>query len=168
VNEKWAHKSGSVSFGINCIDCGTSGTLVFSGHIEGNPFTGIDKLVVQATPNGLRADLNLELSFAGVYNFRGKDFAKKEWTLIQIPLPYSIRIPGIFTFGPHADVIAGYELKSIEGEATIGTGVAAIIPDDSIAKVDVFGKSKVDVCGWVPRVETKPLEFNGDISSCEY
>jgi hypothetical protein len=165
VNEKWTHSSGSVSFGINCVDCGTSGTLVFSGHIEGNPFTGIDKLLVQAVPNGIRADLNLELAFAGMYNFRGKDFAKREWTLVQIPLPYGIRIPGIFTFGPHADVKAGYELEKIEGEATIGTGVAAVIPDDSIAKVDVFGEDTVEVRGWVPEFETKPLEFDGEISA---
>ncbi|KAH7397150.1 hypothetical protein BKA66DRAFT_566287 [Pyrenochaeta sp. MPI-SDFR-AT-0127] len=165
INEKWTHKSGSVTFGVSCVECGTDGTLVFAGHIEGNPFTGIDKLLVSATPNGIRADLNLEVAFSGNYNFKGKDFAKRDFTLIQIPLPYGIRIPGVFTFGPHADVIAGYELKSIEGEATIGTGVSAVIPDDSIAKVDVFGNKKVDVRGWIPTFETKPLTIEAQISA---
>ena len=164
-SKTWPHSSGSVTFDITCVECGTQGTLVFAGHIEGNPFTGIDKLWISADPNGIRADLNLEVTLAGTYNFKGKDFAKSEWTLINIPLPYSIRIPRVFQFGPHADVIAGYELGAIEGEATIGAGVAAIIPDDSFAKVDIFGQRKLDVRGWIPKVEKKPLTFDAQISA---
>lgn len=107
--------------------------------------------------------MNLEVAFSGLYKF-GND-AAGEFDVVTIPLPAGWRIPGILTFGPNAKVVAGYQLDKIEGAATLSTGVTAKIPEDSIAKVDLFAQQKLDVHGWVPTFETKPLELQAEISA---
>lgn len=162
IAKNWTSGNTKASFGVSCVDCGTSGQLVFAGHIEGSAFGGIDKFMVSATPVGLQAALNLEVAFEGIYKFTNN---KEEFDLLTIPLPYGWTIPGVLTFGPNAKVIAGYSLDSIQGSATVTTGVAAKIPDDSLAKVDLFGKKKLDVHGWIPTFETKPLEIQAEITA---
>ncbi|KAF1810764.1 hypothetical protein P152DRAFT_515569 [Eremomyces bilateralis CBS 781.70] len=159
IHKNWTH----ATFDVSCVDCGTSGQLVFSGHIEGSAFSGIDKFMISATPRGLQAALNLEIAFEGLYKF-GKD-AKEEFELLTIPLPSGWRIPGVLTFGPNAKVLAGYELESVAGSATVTTGIAAKIPDDSLAKVDLFGKKKLDVHGWIPTFEIQPLQLQAELTA---
>lgn len=154
---------GAAEFGITCQDCGTTGSLVFAGHIEGSLFGGIDKFMISATPNDISANLNLNISFAGQYRFG--DEGKKEFDIITIPLPAGWTIPGVLTFGPNAKVSGGFALESIAGQATIGSGITATIPDDSIAMVDLFAKKKLDVHGWIPEFETKPLEIQAEITA---
>jgi hypothetical protein len=159
ITEQFEH----ATFGVTCKDCGTKGSLVFAGHIEGSVFGGIDKFMISATPKGIEANLNMEVSFGGAYNFG--DSAKKEFDLLTIPLPAGWTIPGVLTFGPNAKIAAGFALESISGQATLSSGITARIPEDSIAKVDLFAQKKIDVHGWVPEFETKPLEIAAEITA---
>ncbi|GAB1320981.1 hypothetical protein MFIFM68171_11191 [Madurella fahalii] len=143
-------------FTVSCAECGTRGSLVFAGHIEGSVFGGIDHLMISATPNNLGASLNLEAKLSGFYDFTGKDWASQEFELTTIPLPSGWRIPGILTFGPNGKLLAGYELTSIAGHATVTAGASASITDDSIAKVDIFSDDKVEIHGWIPTFEVQP------------
>ena len=85
--------------------------------------------------------------------------------LLTIPLPAGWSIPGILTFGPNAKVLTSYKLGLIEGTATLGTGVAIMVPDDSLAKVDVLAEDSLDFHGWVPTVQTRPLTLEAEISA---
>ena len=148
---------------VICADCGIQGGLTFAGHIEGSLLGGIDHLVMSATPRGLSANLALEATFKGKFSFKNTDWAKGEEELFVIPLPYSFVIPKVLTFGPTAKLMGGWELKSIEGHATVTAGMSASIPDDSLAKVDVFSKDKVEIRGWTPKfdVQLPKLESAG-------
>lgn len=122
-------------------------------------------MTVSVTPDNLQANLGLEVTFGGRLNFRGKDFARQEWELVDIPLPYSWSIPRILFFGPKAKVIAGYELEEIAGRATVSTGVTATIPADSLAKVEIFGNRALDIHGWVPNFTTQPLTIEAEVTA---
>lgn len=162
---KWPRTFLNKTFGdhtsltVTCPDCGVSGGLEFAGHIEGSLNGGIDHLVLSATPRSLQASLILEATLKGKFNFKDTEWANGEIDLWTIPLPYSFRIPEVLTFGPTAKLFAGYSLDSIEGHATVTAGMSASIPDDSIAKVDVFAKDKVDIHGWTPQFEVQPPKF---------
>jgi hypothetical protein len=85
--------------------------------------------------------------------------------LLTIPLPSGFSIPGLLTFGPNVDINAGLSLDSLEGEATISTGITATIPDSSVAKVDLLGKKAVDISGWVPQFTTDPIVVEAEIDA---
>ena len=152
INQTWQ----GTKFTVSCDDCGVQGALEFAGHVEGSVFGGLDHLMLSATPKGLGAALNLEATLKGFYNFAGKDWASQEFDLFTIPLPSGWRIPGVLTFGPNAKLLAGYELTSIAGQATITAGVSAAIPDNSIAKLDLIAEEKVEVRGWLPTFDFQP------------
>ena len=152
VNETWQ----GTKFTVVCADCGVQGALEFAGHIEGSVFGGLDHLMISARPLQLGAALNLEASLSGFYNFAGKDWASNEFELFNIPLPSGWRIPGVLTFGPNAKLLAGYELTSIAGQATITAGISADIPDSSIAKLDLISAEKVEIQGWLPTFNFQP------------
>ncbi|KAL2193009.1 hypothetical protein P885DRAFT_46258 [Corynascus similis CBS 632.67] len=163
---KWDTPSwGSVSMNVTCPGCGTTGQLVFAGHIEGSVLDGVDSLYVSATPRNLGAELNVEMTLSGKADLSKTEFGSNEWELLTIPLPAGWSIPGILTFGPNAKVLAGYKLGVVEGTATLGTGVAIMVPDDSLAKVDVLAEDSLDFHGWVPTVQTRPLTLEAEISA---
>lgn len=162
IEKKWPN----ADFAVNCADCGTTGGLVFAGHIEGSFFPpSVDQFTLSVTPSAIQANLGLEISFGGSYNFTGQDFARQEFELIDIPLPSSWSIPQILHFGPKAKVIAGYELEAISGRATVSTGISASISDDSLAKVEIFGNRNLDIHGWVPTFAVQPLTVEAEITA---
>jgi len=152
INRTWS----GTKFSVTCADCGVQGALEFAGHIEGSVFGGLDHLMLSARPLQLGAALNLEASLSGFYNFAGKDWASDEFELFSIPLPSGWRIPGVLTFGPNAKLLAGYELTSIAGQATVTAGISASIPDSSIAKLDLISAERVEVSGWLPTFNFQP------------
>lgn len=44
-------------------------------------------------------------------------------------------------------------------------GLAAIIPDDSIAKLDLVANQKVDSHGWIQKFETKPVKVDAKLTA---
>jgi hypothetical protein len=152
INQTWQ----GTKFTVVCADCGVQGALEFAGHVEGSVFGGLDHLMLSARPIGLGAALNLEATLQGFYDFSGKDWASQEFELFSIPLPSGWRIPGVLTFGPNAKLLAGYELTSIAGHATVTAGISATIPDSSIAKLDLISEEKVQVDGWLPTFDFQP------------
>ncbi|PKY02708.1 hypothetical protein P168DRAFT_239504 [Aspergillus campestris IBT 28561] len=150
---------------ITCDDCGTEGTVKFAGHIEGSVFGGLDKLEVSATPHGVSAHVGVSLDFHGDVDFEGLPAPGDEFTLLELPLPSGWRVPGVLTFGPNVKINAGYTVERIIGDAHVSTGITASIPDDSVAKVDLASKKKVDISGWKPKIEADPLEVSVQIDA---
>ncbi|GES64964.1 hypothetical protein ATEIFO6365_0009045900 [Aspergillus terreus] len=150
---------------IECEDCGTQGTLQFAGHIEGSVFGGIDKFEVSATPHGIAAHLGLSLTFHGEVDFDTLPAPGDEFTLLELPLPSGWRVPGVLQFGPNVKINAGYTIERIVGDARVSTGITASVPDDSVAKVDLASKNPVEISGWIPEIETDPLEVSVQIDA---
>ncbi|KAI9369062.1 hypothetical protein BJX61DRAFT_180761 [Aspergillus egyptiacus] len=151
----------------NCDDCGTSGQLVFAGHIEASlGWTGvdIDKFEISVTPQDLQAHVGLSLEFLGEIDFRGLVSPSEEITLLEIPVS-GWNIPRIFEFGPRIQLNAGYVLDYIGGEASVSTGITASIPNTAIAKLDLLSEDSVQISGWVPEIETDPLEIIAQIDA---
>ncbi|KAK3896889.1 hypothetical protein C8A05DRAFT_39563 [Staphylotrichum tortipilum] len=152
INQTW----GAASFTVACVECGVTGGIEFSGHIEGSIFGGLEHIVISARPIDLGVGVNLEARLKGQYNFEGKDWASQEFELLTIPLPSGWRIPGVLTFGPNAKLFAGYELQSISGSATVTAGASLDIPDSSIAELDILSDDKFKIEGWVPQFNVQP------------
>ncbi|KAF9886762.1 hypothetical protein FE257_011139 [Aspergillus nanangensis] len=150
---------------ISCDDCGTEGTLQFAGHVEGSVFGGIDKFEVSATPHGISAHLGISLDFHGEVDFDSMPAPGDEFTLVELPLPSGWRVPGVLQFGPNVKINAGYTIERIIGDAHVSTGITASIPDDSVAKVDLSAEKAVDIHGWIPEIETDPLEISVQIDA---
>lgn len=153
------------SLGINCNGCGTTGTLVFAGHIEASLFGGLEKFELSATPNNIAANLDLEVLFEGEVDYVGLDPFAKEFTLLQLPLPSGWKIPGILTFGPNVQINAGFSVDYIGGSASVSTGVSARISDSAVAKVDLASKNPVQISGWIPQIQTQPLVIAAQIDA---
>ncbi|EBA27300.1 uncharacterized protein AFUA_2G00270 [Aspergillus fumigatus Af293] len=151
------------SLAINCVNCGTTGTLAFAGHVEASLFGGLEKFELSAAPRNIAANLDLSLEFKGEVDFDGLPAPGKEWTLVELPLPSGWRVPGVLTFGPNVKINAGYTIEYIGGEASVTTGISARVPDSSVAKVDLASKNPVTISGWIPEIETKPLEIEAQI-----
>ena len=148
---------------ITCDDCGTKGSVKFTGHIEGSIFGGVEKLEVSAKPQGVEAHVGVGLDFEGEVDFKKMKKPQDEFTLLELPLPSGWRVPGLLTFGPNVKINAGYSIEKIIGTAHVGTGITASIPDKSIAKVDLASKKKVDISGWKPKIEADPLDASVQI-----
>lgn len=144
----------------NCKECGTQGALVFAGHVEASlHWTGVkvDKFEISVKPDGVALHMGLSLEFLGHFDFRKVGKPSKEVNLLEIPVS-GWKIPGVFEFGPHIDLNAGYEIAYISGHAEASTGITAKIPDSAIAKLDLLSKDKVQISRWKPEIETQPLE----------
>lgn len=165
------NKSPLFTFKASCIDCGTKGSLAFSGHIAGNILEGITTCTLSVAPRGLRANLDLDIEFSGKwYSLKTGGIdplfeAKIKPPFLHVPLAGGWDVPGILTLGPTLSVTAGFELASVEGEAKVSVGAAAIVPDNSIAKLDLVADHIVDSQGWIPRFETKPVNVDTKLTA---
>lgn len=158
VNWNVSNADVDASLEITCDNCGTTGTLVFAGHIEASLFGGLETFEISATPHGIAANLALSLVFNGQIDFTGLPTQPtEEFTLVTLPLPSGWTVPGILTFGPNIQINAGYTINYIEGSATASAGISASIPDDSQAVVDLASKKPVTISGWIPQIQTQPL-----------
>ncbi|KAL4935925.1 hypothetical protein BDV06DRAFT_233838 [Aspergillus oleicola] len=117
-----------------CDQCGTSGTLVFAGHVGASLGVGgvvADKLVVTVTPQGMK-------------------FVKPSQELEILEIPVSgCNISGIFELGPHIVLNAEYVIDYSGGSASVSSGITARIPDSFT----------LEISGWAPVIETDPLEI---------
>jgi hypothetical protein len=156
----------NVTLAIDCNDCGTTGNIVFSGHIEASLFGGITTLQLSATPHNIAANLNLTFDLSGMLNLDISDPLEINKKLLTIPFPGGgFSIPDLITFGPNAQVSAGMALDSLEGQASIGFGVHAAIPNTAVAVIDLHSKQKVNIGGWEPVITTEPLHIEAEIDA---
>ncbi|KAL2808272.1 hypothetical protein BJX63DRAFT_436259 [Aspergillus granulosus] len=157
----------NASVTANCNDCGTSGTLVFAGHVEASlSFSGfeVDKFEISVRPEGVQAHVGLSLDFLGHLDYPKLVKPAQEFELLEIPVSgWNIR--GIFEFGPRILLNAGYSIDYIEGVASVSTGITARIPDSAIAKLDLLAEDSVEVSGWAPVIETDPLEAQAQVNA---
>ena len=157
---------GNVSLALDCHDCGTTGDIVFSGHVEASLFSGITVLQLSATPHNVAANLNLTLELDGELNMEQTEPYQVNEKILTIPLPGAgFTIPDLITFGPNAQVSAGFALDSLEAGASIEFGVHASIPNTAVAVVDLHSKQTVDIHGWEPVITTQPLEVHAEIEA---
>src|SRR5262249_38844925 len=61
----------SAGLTLNCNGCGTTGTVVFAGHVEVGLFDGLKVFQLSATPHDVSANLNLEVIFQGEVDYVG-------------------------------------------------------------------------------------------------
>ncbi|KAK2789135.1 hypothetical protein FQN53_002359 [Emmonsiellopsis sp. PD_33] len=151
----------------NCNECGTQGTLVFSGHVEASlGWTGldIDRFEVSVQPEGVGVNVELELLFEAHLDYRKWVKPSQEITLLEIPIS-GWNIPGILEFGPRIQLNAGYEIGYISGTASATAGISATIPDTAIAKLDLLAEGSVEVSGWAPVIETQPLQVQAQVDA---
>jgi hypothetical protein len=166
---KWQVNRGVLNASVtaNCNECGTSGTLVFAGHVEASlGWDGfeVDKFEISVRPEGVQAHVGLSLDFLGHLDYSSFVRPSQEFEILEIPVSgWNIR--GIFEFGPRILLNAGYSIDYIEGVASVGTGITARIPDTAIAKLDLLAEDSVDVSGWAPVIETDPLEAQAQINA---
>lgn len=151
----------------NCNECGTRGALIFSGHIEASLGLGgfdVDRFEISVKPEGVAVNVELELLFNAHLDFRRHIKPSQEIKLLEIPLS-GWNIPGIFEFGPRIQLNAGYEIGYISGSASATAGITARIPDSAIAKLDLLSKDSVQVSGWAPQIETRPLQVQAQVDA---
>ncbi|KAF9888514.1 hypothetical protein FE257_008621 [Aspergillus nanangensis] len=166
---KWSVNKGvlNATLTANCDQCGTQGTLIFSGHIEASlGFSGfdVDKFELSVRPESVEAHVGLSLEFVGQLDYTGFIKPSQEFEILEIPVS-GWNIKGIFEFGPRILLNAGYSLDYIEGEASVSTGITARIPNSAIAKLDLLAEDSVEVSGWTPVIETDPLAAQAQINS---
>ncbi|KAL4925696.1 uncharacterized protein BDV17DRAFT_300217 [Aspergillus undulatus] len=151
----------------NCNNCGTSGTMVFAGHVEATLGFGeidVDKFEITVTPQGVQAHVGLSLEFEGELDYRQFVKPSQDFEVLEIPVS-GWNIPGIFEFGPRILLNAGYVIDYIGGNASVSTGITARIPDSSIAKLDMLAEDQLQTFGWAPVIETDPLGIQAMIDA---
>ncbi|KIW32559.1 uncharacterized protein PV07_04090 [Cladophialophora immunda] len=158
-----------ISINVDCENCGTKGTLAAHGHVKWSILDGFEIFELRAEPRGVEADVHLKLDMSGKADSAVSDLPGKKIKLAEIPLPGEFEIPDILKLGPSMEVGFGFELDSIEGEATITTGATASIPDTALAKVDFAVDSpeefldKSEFYGWFPEFEVEPLGIGAQL-----
>jgi len=127
--------AGDVTASLDCIDCGTMGTLNFDfdvGFSLTNGLTGTASL----TPSGVGAAVTLGLTVSAALTQE----LSSSLTIADIPLGGGIDIVGI-KVGPQLVVAATAGITSVTAATTISFGVLVNVPDDSLAKVDFSDSS---------------------------
>jgi len=151
---------GQFSFGIECNECGTSGSLEISGHVESNLF-GLSQFKVSVIPHGIQAHLALRMIASGELPVGGWE---KDFDILSVGIP-GFSIPNILEVGPNLQIDGGFSLSTLEGAVSITSGITATIPDSSLAEVDFASKKKLDIHGWKPTFSTTPFQFNAKVDA---
>jgi hypothetical protein len=146
---------GPFSFTIGCNDCVSKGTLQFAGHVESDIWNGLSAFSISAIPHGISVGFDLEFEVSGSLPFGGWN---KAWDLGAIGIP-GFTIDEVLKVGPNINVAAGFNLSAWQGSATLTSGISASIPDQSLAEVDMFAKKAVQIYGWQPAFQAKPLDI---------
>ncbi|KAF4634238.1 hypothetical protein G7Y89_g3873 [Cudoniella acicularis] len=151
-----------VNFKIDCANCGTKGRFNFAGHIKTtlrHPLTP-SEMTMSVTPAGVEADLGLSLNINGKLASAWAD----EATFLEIPIE-AIHIPDLLQVGPELTLSAGFSMQTIEGSATVSTGLTAKIPDSSIFFVDFLNSKNNKNNGWKPTLSTQPINVDAQINA---
>ncbi|KAH8683171.1 hypothetical protein BGZ60DRAFT_368172, partial [Tricladium varicosporioides] len=148
-----------LSFSLNCKDCSTKGSLKIGGKIEANFAKKEFDVTITAQPVGVLIDLNL---FADISGKLSSDW-KKEIILGSKSLP-SFEVPGIAAVGPELQFDAGINLSGIQGQASIGAGITAKIPDNSMASLNPSDAGSAKFEGWKPELFFKPLSADAQVN----
>ena len=156
----WSGKHSGITLNLNCLQCGTSGSLRFSGRVKasiGLFKITIKELYMQTQPQNLQARLHLQMTASGSGSYSNSK------RLLSFPLPGSISIPKIFKLGATCDYDVGMD-ASIKGSASLSYGVIAKVPNSAMLKVDLRTPSKSKFSGWKPTFEQIPLKAKAEIN----
>lgn len=150
---------GTLQFAVDCVSCGTKGTIELTGHVESSLKNGLTVFSVSAVPKAFTSTLALKLSGTGSL---GSTWTQQA-TFLTVTVP-GFSIPQILTVGPNLKFSGGLTVSKITGSAQISSGITATVPDTSVASVD-FATSAVDVKGWTPTFKADPVTFSAQVDS---
>jgi hypothetical protein len=151
---------GQFSFGIDCEDCGSKGSLELQGHIESNLW-GLDAFTISAIPHGISAALTLKLMAAGALAPGGWS---KQFHILTVDIP-GLGIPDVLDIGPNLEFDGGFAISKLTGDVVITSGVTASIPDASLAEIDFVAKKNLDFHGWKPTFSTVPFKVDVQVDA---
>lgn len=144
-------------FEIDCVGCGSKGSLELQGHVESDIWNGISDFTLTVIPHGIEAVLDLKVIATGTVP---TDSWGHQWHLFDVGIP-ALSIPDVLELGPNLDFSAGFNITKLSGSVSLEAGVTGAIPNTARAEVDLVQKTSLDIHGWTP-VFT-PIPFNLDL-----
>jgi hypothetical protein len=155
-----------IKIGLSCIDCGITGKIDITSHIEWG-FRTTTVFTVKAQPKDVGMHMVLELTAEGLLigNWVWND------RLLSLPLFGGFRIPHLLKFGPSLDINAGFDASALNGSAIVIGGARARISDDAIAMVNVSalmdrqGGDLIRFSGWSPSIKPIPLDITAEVEA---
>jgi hypothetical protein len=156
-----------IQVGLSCIDCGITGKIEITGHIEYSAAV-VYVFTIDAQPKNVGMHMDLKLTA------EGKLIGNWVWNknLLTLPLLGGFDIPGVLKLGPNLDIDAGFAASALNGSAIIRGGSKASISDNSIAKIDMLAVILGDVedfvrkfSGWSPSITPIPLDITAEVEA---
>ncbi|CAG8975929.1 hypothetical protein HYALB_00007058 [Hymenoscyphus albidus] len=148
-----------VDITLGCENCYIGGKLLIGGKLAGSLTgkIGITESFIQVSPQGMVVEFNPSLSVSSTL----AEPQQQSWELFTSAPPGAM-IPKIFNIGPRTVIRAGFEVSSIEGGATISTGMSATFSDHALAKMDFHGNDSRSQ-GWQPTIDFKKHNVSAQI-----
>lgn len=153
--------SSALDFSIDCVDCKTSGTIDVSGRVTVD-ILDPEEVSLTITPRGLGADMGVKVKAKTGTNPFTISYSK---AVLEIPLPYSIKLPKIGTIGFVLKEKIGVSTKGNKADTEIEFGMGATVPDDAKLRVDLADSENNEYSGWTPKIESKKFNISGDFKS---
>ncbi|CAJ2509489.1 Uu.00g145150.m01.CDS01 [Anthostomella pinea] len=147
-----------LDFNVDCQNCGTKGSIAISGKISYKLLDGVQSLEITATPSNIEFDLGLAFGISGNLT----DDWSKSFNILNTGLP-GFSIPEILEVGPIFSIDAGFDLKAVQGSASISSGITAKIPNSATATLDIVGTDDSSFSGWEPTISTLPIEVSAEV-----
>lgn len=157
----YSESSPMLDFSVDCVGCGTSGSVEVTGRVTVDVLEP-EEVSLTITPRGLRADMGVKVHAETGTNPFTISYSK---AVLEIPLPYSIKLPKIGIIGFVLKEKIGISTKGNKAETDFEFGMGASVSDDAMLRVDLADSENDEFSGWTPDIETKPFSISGDVKS---
>lgn len=141
-----------------CVDCTTTGTIDAEAKFRVK-FFDLEEAFVELRTTGLSATAVIALTMSGDLT----DSILQQSLPLFKASPAGVAIPGIVTIGPTVGVALTAGIGAIKGAVTVTAGGTASIPA-SRWKLDFLSEAGSVAEGWVPTLETVPLEAEASVA----
>ena len=148
-------------FSLDCVECGTSGLVEVTGRVTVDILEP-EEVSLTIVPRGIRADMGLKVHAKTGTSPVTISYSK---SVLEIPLPWSIKLPKIGIIGFVLKEKIGVSTKANQGETDFEFGMGASISDDAMLRVDLADSDNNEFSGWTPSFEAKPFSITGDVAS---
>lgn len=157
----YSESSPLLDFSIDCVGCGTSGSVEVTGRVTVDILVP-EEVSLTITPRALRADMGVQVHAKTGTNPFSISYSK---AVLEIPLPWSIKLPKIGIIGFVLKEKIGVSTKGNQAETDFEFGMGASVSDDAMLRVDLADSENNEFSGWTPDFETKPFSISGDAKS---
>jgi hypothetical protein len=149
-----------ITVGLNCIDCGTSGSIAWTWHISYNNGTPID-VIATVQPRDFLAALELQISASGTLG----SSITKSLPPLRIPIT-GFGIPELNVYvGPDLEITFGFGVSAFTGKVLLSFGAKASLSNDAILTIDFLEVSNSQFSGWEPTLTPSPLDLQEQVSA---